>query len=358
MSSQTDDSPAAAARFLFVTCQVGAEGALKAEFARRWPDLRPAYARPGFVTFKLPDGDPPPHAFQAAIFARACSQTLGKIEAKGRLPHELVAEVWQLAGPRAYQGLHVWHRDAAPPGEHGYEPGLTPADTQIAGMIRAGRPGAQLPGWVHPGAVVLDCLVVEPDLWWVGWHEAQSLPSCWPGGFCKIELPADAVSRTYLKMEEALRWAQFPMLPGHLWAEIGAAPGGASQALLGRGQRVLGIDPAEIHPSVLAHPNFTHVRKRGHEVRRKVFRKVKWLAADMNVAPSYTLDTVEAIVTHPQVNIRGLLLTLKILDWELTRQIPEYLFRVRSWGYKEIRARQLHHDRREFCLAARQRVEK
>ena len=35
----------------------------------------------------------------------------------------------------------------------------------------------------------------------------------------------------------------------------------------------------------------------------------------MNLAPGYTLDAVEAIVTHPDVHIRGLVLTLKLADW-------------------------------------------
>ena len=46
-------------------------------------------------------------------------------------------------------------------------------------------------------------------------------------------------------------------------------------------------------------------------------RKVRWLTADMNVAPTYTLDTVEAIVTHREVHIEGLLLTLKLMDGTL-----------------------------------------
>ena len=44
------------ARFLFVACQAGAEAALKGEMARLWPTFRLAFSRPGFVTFKLPDG--------------------------------------------------------------------------------------------------------------------------------------------------------------------------------------------------------------------------------------------------------------------------------------------------------------
>ena len=107
-----------------------------------------------------------------------------------------------------------------------------------------------------------------------------------------------------------------------------------------------------MHPAVLANPNFTHVRKRGDDVRRREFRKVRWLFSDMNVAPQTMLDTVEGIVSHPEVNVRGLLLTLKLLDWQMAEQIPEYLFRLRAWGYKDLHARQLQHDRQEICVAA------
>ena len=37
-----------------ITCQVGAEHAVKHELAQRWPMFRFAYSRPGFMTFKLP----------------------------------------------------------------------------------------------------------------------------------------------------------------------------------------------------------------------------------------------------------------------------------------------------------------
>src|SRR5690349_20007277 len=39
--------------FVFATCQVGAEIALKQEVARTAPNLRFAYSRPGFLTFKV-----------------------------------------------------------------------------------------------------------------------------------------------------------------------------------------------------------------------------------------------------------------------------------------------------------------
>ncbi len=182
-----------------------------------------------------------------------------------------------------------------------------------------------------------------------------SAESCLPGGLRDVALPSDAVSRAYLKMDEALDWSGLPIRAGQLFVEIGCAPGGASQALLARGLNVIGIDPASVDPRVLEHPRFTHIRKRGADVRRRDFRGVSWLAADMNVAPQYTLDTVEEIVTHEAVNIRGLILTLKLVEWNLADEIPAYLERVRRWGYKHVRARQLAHNRQEICVAALRR---
>jgi hypothetical protein len=72
----------------------------------------------------------------------------------------------------------------------------------------------------------------------------------------------------------------------------------------------------------------------------------------MNVAPAYTLTTVEEIVTHPGVKIAGLIMTLKLFDWRLAAEIPDYLARVRSWGYEHVSARQLTHNRQEICVAA------
>ena len=107
------------------------------------------------------------------------------------------------------------------------------------------------------GDLVLDCVVVEPEEWWVGYHRASGVASRWPGGLFQSELPAEAVSRAYLKMAEALAWSRMPTKKGEQWAEIGSAPGGASQALLKQGVKVIGIDPAEMDPAVLANPDFT-----------------------------------------------------------------------------------------------------
>jgi len=349
-------------RFLFATCQVGAERAVKAELARRWGQFRFAFSRPGFLTFRLPED----HRLLAdfdleSVFARAYGFSLGKVA--GDDPEELARKVWEIYGGRPVRKIHVWPRDTAEPGHHNFEPSITPAASGVAQAIRAhchqpeklAEDAADLYRPARRGGFVLDCTLVEPDQWWVGYHRARSIPSRWPGGIMPRQLPTDAVSRAWLKMEEALQWSELPLKEGARCAEIGSAPGGSSQALLSRGLVVLGIDPAEMHPRVLEHPHFTHVRRRAVQVRRREFRKIRWLTADMNVAPNYTLDAVEAIIGHPGVNVRGLLLTLKLPTWDLAANVPEFLRRVESWGYNIVRARQLAFNRREICVAALQK---
>jgi len=354
--------------FLFVTCQRGAEPTVKHEIARDWPALRFAYSRPGFLTFKLPPGHGLADDFDlGSAFARSYGFSLGAVTAD--TPEERAAQVWQMAHELPIDRLHVWSRDTAVAGHRGFEPGPT-ADAAAARETILAAPAAQQPAGTgqnatstfqpqpvaEPGDLVLDCILLEPQRWWIGYHRAASLASRHAGGLLPLTTPSYAVSRAYGKMAEALAWSGLPIRAGQRIVEIGAAPGGAAQALLDAGLLVTGIDPAEIHADVLASAKFTHWRKRGADVRRREFRPFRWLAADLNVAPQYTLDTVEAIVIHPEVDIRGLLLTLKLPDWRLADELPGYLARMQSWGYGNVRARQLAHNRQEVCVAATRSV--
>jgi 23S rRNA (cytidine2498-2'-O)-methyltransferase len=344
--------------FIFVTCQIGAEEHVKAELACDWPALRFAYSRPGFLTLKVAGpASIDDRCLLGSVFARAAAFSLGKTT--GTTAEERAQSAWQMATERHIDRLHVWQRDLVSPDHRGAianQP--SPLVVEIAQAIRHFAPqqgsvaASRLDDPARSGDMVLDCVVVEPGEWWIGWHRASGMASRRPGGLFFDPLPPDAVSRAYLKMEESLAWSGLPVVRGDWCVEIGSAPGGASQALLNRGLHVVGIDPADMDPRVLANPNFEHWKKRGADVRRREFRKMRWLTADMNVAPSYTLDTVEAIVTHRDVHIEGLLLTLKLMDGSPALEVPEYLERVQSWGYAQASARQLHHNRHDFCLAA------
>jgi 23S rRNA (cytidine2498-2'-O)-methyltransferase len=347
--------------FILVTCQRGAELALKREVMRRTPALHPAYSRPGFVTFKAVDLLLTPSFQLDAVFARAWAFSLGKLT--GTTPEARAEEAWQKTEGFPIRWVHVWPVDALPVGDYDFEPRLTPEAFDVHRLFvercsRKSQLDPQAENLSTPAKVgdwVLDCVLVREGEWFLGVHQVREFPSRYPGGLLPLELPPEAVSRAYLKMEEALRWSGFPLRPGGRWLEIGCAPGGSAQALLAHGQMVIGVDPAEVDPRVRDHPNFTHIKKRISRVPRKLFRKVRWLAADLNVAPNYTLEVVESIVLNQYVNIRGMLLTLKLLDWSDAERIDQYLERIRSWGFNKVRARQLQFNRQEFCVAALQR---
>ena len=343
--------------FIFCSCQYGAQTALKKEFATTWPQFKLSFSRPGFVTFKVPEEFPAkslPTLDLKSTFTRSSGISLGSVKTSGQSERiQLTKQIVENAELENIAHLHLWRRDRSVPGERGFEPGRDSETDllaeEIAAVLNLGK--LQINRITQADQRVLDIVIIDDDHWWVGWHQATKTATRWPGGVFSIQLPDHIVSRAYRKMEEAIRWSRLPMKPGDTVAEIGSSPGGACQALLKRDLKVIGIDPAEMHEALMKNPNFTHVRKKASEMKRSDFSSVKWLMSDSNVAPNYTLDGVEDIVNNKRTNIRGMLLTLKMIKWELAAELPSYLDRIRGWGYQYVRARQLAFNRQEICVA-------
>ncbi|QGJ71373.1 SAM-dependent methyltransferase [Planctomycetales bacterium 10988] len=344
--------------FFFVTCQRGAESAVKWEMSQLRPEWHFAFSRPGFLTFKLPPGaELAENTSLPLVFARAFGVCWGKIKAP-TLAEGKVALAKELKG-EAFERLHVWNRDLLPAGDFRYEPRRSEEAMEVERTLLLQEDGEeptltikQPDSTATLGDRVLDVILVEPDEWWYGCHRMTGAHLPWPGGLSGMPLPAHAVARTYLKMAQALEWSKLPIKEGQWCAELGSSPGGASQALLDRGLSVIGIDPAEMAPEVLNHPQFVWLQKRSTQVRKRDLRKIRWLMADMNVAPSYTLDAVEGILESSQVRLRGILITIKLPDWKLIEEVPGYLERVRSWGFPKVSAKQLQFNRQEFTVTA------
>ncbi|MCH2129007.1 MAG: hypothetical protein MK179_07665 [Pirellulaceae bacterium] len=347
--------PSSNTPFVFAGCQRGAENALKTDLLAQQPDLRFAFSRPGFLTFKLPA--PTASSTEIALrsaFLRCTGRTCGKATAENK--EDLLSHFTQFLEAQTTRAIHVWHRQAPSTDTMGYA--HQQLDATVSEIVSA-LSNLPTPPTVNtvaqPGTLIANCIVVEPLEWWFGTHVVRSVCDRWPGGVYPGTLPESAVSRAYLKLAEALAWSRMPVRKQDLCVELGSAPGGASQLLLERGLRVVGVDPAEMHPDVMAHPNFQHRRCRGRDLKRREFRGVRWLVVDSNVAPGHSLDTVEDIVTHRLVSIHGMLLTLKLLDWNLAEELPELLKRIRGWGYGYVKARQLSHAGQEICVFALRR---
>ena len=328
--------------------------------------LRIGYTRPGFLTYKLPEGKFFVPDFRlGSVFARAYGFSIGNASSDD--PAVAAQEAWKLLGDRPVTRVHVWERDRWEPGELGFTPCITPRATAAYEALKTACPnperlaaGNHLIEPAAPGELVADVILVEANQWWVGYHRAPRRDSRkrWPGGIMDLlHAPPGAVSRAWLKMEEALAWAQLPAGKGAVRRVGQFARRGESSACWSRGFEVIGIDPKRKWRrrwrSIRA--SSPHSPSRGPGAAPGVSQSPLADGRYERRARIYARRRAEAIVCHAEVNIRGMLLTLKLPDWKLAGEVPSYLMRIRSWGYNLVQSRQLAHNRHEICVAALQK---
>jgi len=306
--------------FAFACCLPGVEPAVKLEVARDRPDLRFAYSRPGLLTFKsdraLSPDDPP-----GSVFARVWGRSIGAIDSAGA-----VAAV-------GANRVHAFARDPD-------------AATDLAPWSQLGPAGP-----AQVGELVAD--VVVGDQVWLGVHRHDATRSPHPGGGFPVDVPADAPSRAYAKIEEAIQWASLPVAAGHVALEIGAAPGGAVLALARRGLEVWACDTGELAPVVKALPNVTHLAKKVGAVRwEELPPRIDWLLVDVNLAPQVALHEVARLMPKLRPTLRGAVITLKMNDWAFVAELPRLVARIRELGLPDVRLRHLPSNRREVCAVA------
>lgn len=350
------------AGFAMLTCACGAEQAVKSSMANQ--NWRLAFSRPGFVTAKHDDPNAP---LPRGIFVRTASRSMGQSKADQVAAHlEILQERLETSltssdetqARQMFDELHVWPKDRVPIGRFGFEPGVDEVSKAVADEVfqslREKWVRCDAPNRIaEPGGRVLDIVLIEPSHWFFGIHTALDWPSRWPGGVQPIVPQYEPISRAYYKAAEAITWSGFGMQEGDQVVEIGSSPGGACGRLLELGLQVIGIDPAEMDPRIANHPRFRHIRARAGDLPRKTFQDVKWLLVDSNVRPEKTLVTVHNIVTHANSNLHGLLITMKIGDYESAEMIRQWQRKIEQWKPVSIAVRQLARNKVEVCFAVR-----
>jgi 23S rRNA (cytidine2498-2'-O)-methyltransferase len=273
---------------------------------------------------------------------------------------ELVAAVRELPAPRR---LHVFERDRWKPGDEpdDFIAGADASRVREAILEQAGDlflDGGRV-DVAREGELVVDVIVPpDPDPLWLGAHLHRADRTPWPGGRIPVDVPADAPSRAYRKIEEAIVWSRAPLAAGQTAVEIGAAPGGASLALVRRGLLVVGVDPGEMDPAVASAAadrgvRFTHLQVTGGALRiEQLPDRVDWVVLDVNLAPQVALHMARRIVQALRPAPRGVLFTLKMNEWRFAAELPELLRRVEEMGLRDVRATQLPSNRQEIFVYA------
>lgn len=326
----------------------------KRELLSRRPELRFAFSRPGLTTFKVdPAQEDKADGPSGSSFARAWGRSLGR----ATNVDEVLAQAATLG--EGTLRLHVFERDPDKPAD---ERDWTIAGTRataLAEAIRTAAPTRFFPDdEAHYGDRVLDVIVAPAELpddgIFVGWHRHDPTHGPLPGGVPHVVIPANAPSRAWAKIEEAIRWSGLRPKAGETAVEIGSSPGGASFALLERGLHVHGIDPGEMVESVLSYVGrggnrFTHHHMPAAEVdRRALPPKYQWLANDVNLAPMIALKYVERLVAIGKDHLKGAFITLKLNDDGIFAALPRLQTRIEKMGAKYVRYVQLPSHRSEI----------
>ena len=114
-----------------------------------------------------------------------------------------------------------------------------------------------------------------------------------------------------------------------------------------RGAHVLAVDPGSLTPIVARNKKLTHVRSDAFKLEPE--EPVDWLLCDMAYRP---LEVAGLLARW----CRRSWARLFIANFKLPmKKKAEYLFRIRDiledGGWKDLRARQLYHDREEVTIA-------
>lgn len=297
-------------KFFFVLTNPEAQDLLKLEVQTRFPGFKMSYSKPGFVTFKGEEGQ----GFKPRM-ARLVGESLGR-----RKLEEI-----------SFEKAWVWARDPR---------FIIPASLRELSDRSLFRKGEK----------VTLIMMIEPDDYWIGEYVLGPHHFQTPGEESSIQ-KQEVPSRAYYKIAEAHEAFDLPFDHEERVLELGSAPGGASLFLLEQDMKVLGVDPANMDPSILKHYNFKHLRLPFEHVKEDEFREdVDWIVSDVNLPPTVVMKELERFLGFLQP--RGLIITLKLNQERYLRMLDVFVDQIRRRGFK-VDLKYLPSHRQEIALVAR-----
>ncbi|MDB5057041.1 MAG: rrmJ [Chloroflexi bacterium] len=173
----------------------------------------------------------------------------------------------------------------------------------------------------------------------------------WPAGRPDFPFDPDLVSRSALKLLEALHLFDVNIRPAARALDLGAAPGGWSQVLAARGIEVTAVDPGLLDARVASRPNVSVYAGTAQSFLRQTDDRFDLIVNDMR------LDSREsARILVDAVNVlrpQGVaIITLKLPEHAPTAILRQALEVLRR-GFPVLQARCLYFNRNEVTVHAR-----
>jgi len=189
---------------------------------------------------------------------------------------------------------------------------------------------------------------------YVGWSVPDDA-SPWEGGILRLKSPAEAPSRSTLKLEEAfLTFLDQPtrddwLREGRTAVDLGAAPGGWTWQLVKRGLLVTAIDNGAMDAKLMASGQVEHLRVDGF--RYTPPRPVTWVVCDMIEKPARIAELIAQWLAagHAQRAIFNLKLPMK-KRFEEVQYCLDIIADILGDKPHRVEVKQLYHDREEVTV--------
>ncbi|MBB5189522.1 23S rRNA (cytidine2498-2'-O)-methyltransferase [Silvimonas terrae] len=342
---------------LLFYCRAGFENDCRQEWEARSGQTGGWETAPGFALFKPGKGgeaDPNPPAAKELIFARQMLYVLADVQLGDKDRLTPIVDALKAGKTPAFNDVWLEHPDS----DEG---------KPLSGFCRRfgdiARKALQENNLIDESARyrlhlffpsmnrVLICSV-DPNL----------AASDWPMGIPRVRMPAEAPSRSTLKLAEAFMTlvpdAESLLKPGMTGVDLGAAPGGWTYQLVTRGIKVYAIDNGPMKGDMAIHPNVKHMRTDGFKFRPQ--NPVDWLVCDMIEQPARVAQLIAQWLAHGQARMAVFNLKLPMKKrWTEVERCFDLIDQI--LGAADIRytltAKHLYHDREEItCFLARQKA--
>ncbi|GAB3022947.1 23S rRNA (cytidine(2498)-2'-O)-methyltransferase RlmM [Bowmanella dokdonensis] len=180
-----------------------------------------------------------------------------------------------------------------------------------------------------------------------------------PLGIMRLRTPADAPSRSSLKLDEAIQTFLSPteqekrLQSGMQAVDLGACPGGWTYQLVRRGLFVQAVDNGAMAESLMETGQVRHFAEDGFKFRPKK-KHVHWLVCDMVEQPAKVARLMADWLREGwcQEAIFNLKLPMK-KRYECLQQALQVIEEHMAGRPYQLQARHLYHDREEITLHLR-----
>jgi 23S rRNA (cytidine2498-2'-O)-methyltransferase len=190
------------------------------------------------------------------------------------------------------------------------------------------------------------------DAAYLGISPSAENRSLWPGGQMRFRREEGQISRAEFKLLEAISIFDV-MIPDRGAAlDIGAAPGGWTNVLRRFGLRVVAVDPADMHVSLLGDRQVVHIRERIQRYRPT--EPFDMIVNDLKMDARDSIEVMLGVRRHLKPGGTGVM-TLKLPKTvPSSRAMLEFVrgdVRRLEAGFQVLGARQLFHNRSEITVA-------